>query len=271
MFPRNSDASAMRMIPSVALAVTASALIAAACSVKEDRMSCPCLLVLDFAEVESSFSGVAGLYVSSEEGSVVSDAVGIDDYRDSRYIVSVPRTELDLCLWYGGGDMVDDSGLTIPPGEDCPEVYMHSSTFVASGEMHEEVICLRKNHCRMTIYAEGDVSVPLTMTVEGSVAGYDRRGSPCKGLFEYSLDFADLAEGQVVVLPRQTDPSLMLLIDDGKENVKMFALGHYLESGGYDWTLPDLEDVSITLDFALTHIRISIQGWDDVYTYEIDF
>lgn len=261
----------MRIIPSVALAVTASAFLAAACSVKEDRISCPCLLVLDFAEVDPSLEGKTGLMVSASEGVVLSDELDLQKYRGTRYMAPVPRTELDLSLWLGGEDMTDASGLEIPYGEDCPEVYMYNSSFTSSGEKHEEMVHLYKNHCRMTIYAEGEVSVPLSMTVEGTVSGYDRDGTPRDGGFGYALDFADLSEGREVVLPRQKDSSLKLVIDDRKENVKVFALGHYLESGGYDWTSPDLEDVSITIDFALTEIRLAVKGWDSVYTYEIDF
>ncbi len=255
----------------MALAVMASALIMAACSVKEDRSACPCLLVLDFSEAGQEHDGSASLFLAADGTPVLSDVIPLTEYLGNSYIVSVPRTKMDLMLWYGGDGMVSESGLMIPFGEDCPEIYMFGASFTASGERHDELVHLHKNHCRMTIHAAGDVSVPLSMQVTGNVAGYDGKGKPVEGLFRYGMDYADLQEGHDVILPRQVDSSLRLLINDRDDEVKVFALGHYLESCGYDWTAADLDDVTVTVDFALTEVRLSVKGWDGVYTYEIDF
>ena len=71
-------------------------------------------------------------------------------------------------------------------------------------------------------------------------------------------------------MPRQTDASLMLEVDDGKGNSKAFALGQYIVSSGYDWTSPDLDDVSVTLDYAMTEIRLVVGGWESVYRYDVE-
>lgn len=255
----------------MALAVMASALMMAACSVKEDRASCPCLLVLDFSEVSQDLGGPASLYLAADGGPFLSDVIPLNEYRGRSYIVSVSRTKMDLMLWYGGEDMVSESGLVIPLGDDCPEVYMYGASFTTSGERHDEKVRMHKNHCRMTICAAGDIAVPLSMKVTGNVAGYDGKGRPVEGAFEYIVDYADLKDGRDVVLPRQTDSSLRLLIEDKDGDVKVFALGHYLESCGYDWNAADLDDVTVTVDFALTEVRLSVKGWEGVYTYEIDF
>lgn len=271
MCRKNSDVRTMRRIPSVALAVMASALMAASCSVKEDRASCPCLLVLDFSEADKMPDGPVALYVAADGDPFLSDVLPLNEYRGRDYITPVPRTGLDMVLWYGGDGSVSESGLEIPLGEDCPEVYIHASVFAASGERHDEVVNFHKNHCRMTLYAAGDVGVPLSMTVYGNVAGYGRNGKPVEGPFEYCIDYADLKEGHDVVLPRQVDTSLKLIINDPDDDVKVFALGHYLESCGYDWSDADLEDVTVTIDFASTEVRLSVKGWEGVYTYQIDF
>jgi hypothetical protein len=74
----------------------------------------------------------------------------------------------------------------------------------------------------------------------------------------------------MAVLPRQIDASLMLEVDDGKGGYKAFALGQYIVSSGYDWTAEDLEDITVTLDYALTEIRLVIGGWESVYEYEME-
>ena len=72
------------------------------------------------------------------------------------------------------------------------------------------------------------------------------------------------------MLPRQKDASLILEVEDAKGNSKIFALGQYIVASGYDWTLPDLDDVSVTLDYAMTEIRLVIGGWESVYRYDIE-
>ena len=93
---------------------------------------------------------------------------------------------------------------------------------------------------------------------------------PLYGSFEFLLEDGGLEEGYKAVLPRQMDASLMLVIDDGGGSPQAFALGQYIVSSGYDWTAPDLEDITVTLDYALTEIRLIISGWDSVYEYEME-
>ena len=74
----------------------------------------------------------------------------------------------------------------------------------------------------------------------------------------------------LAVLPRQSDASLMLYIDDGDTSVKAFALGQYIVSGGYDWTADDLEDISVSIDFAQTEVLVTVDGWESVYDYDVE-
>ena len=62
----------------------------------------------------------------------------------------------------------------------------------------------------------------------------------------------------------------MLEIDEGAGSVKAFALGQYMAASGYDWDAPDLDDVTVILDYALTELRLVISGWESVYRYDIE-
>ena len=90
------------------------------------------------------------------------------------------------------------------------------------------------------------------------------------GDFEFLLNGVGADHGYVAVLPRQVDASLVLEIDDGKGNSKVFALGQYMIASGYDWNEPDLEDVTVTLDYALTELRLVVNGWESVYRYDVE-
>ena len=241
----------------------------ASCSVKEDREGCPCVLELDFAGPYLEDAGFADLLISSGTGVVWRDTVDMDRNRTG-YSVAVPRTRLHVRAWTGTDGYLSDECLRIPHGQDCPRVYMHDSDVLAEGETLGETVFLRKNHCVMTVMTEGEGKIAADLLVKGNVAGYDAVGRPLYGDFECHLDDSGLDDGYVVVLPRQTDASLMLVVDDGSDTHKAFALGQYIVSSGYDWTAADLEDVTVTLDYALTEIRMTINGWDGVYRYDME-
>lgn len=239
------------------------------CSVKEDRDGCPCVLELDFEGQYAEDAGFADLQVASAAGIVWKDTVDMVRNRTG-YSVPVPRTRLHVRAWAGAEGYVSDEGLMIPQGQDCPRVYMYDSDIIAEGETYEETVLLRKNHCVMTVVTEGEGKIAASLLIKGNVAGYDAAGRPLNGDFECPLEDNGLYEGYAVILPRQTDASLMLIVDDGSGNHKAFALGQYIVSSGYDWTAPDLEDVTVTLDYALTEIRMEINGWEGVYRYDME-
>ena len=97
---------------------------------------------------------------------------------------------------------------------------------------------------------------------------YSLDGLPSEGDFAcvaYPGESGNLQAG----LPRQVDASLVLEVDDGTSVLKTFALGEYIVNGGYDWTAEELEDVTVTLNYQMTYVKISISGWDREYFYNI--
>ncbi len=252
-----------------ALLMSGAIAFASACSVKEDRAPCPCMLDIDFRCPDAADAGHVGLVVLSPDEVIWKDTVDIVRNGDG-YQVPVPRDRLHVRAWTGAEDLASEAGLLIPPGQDCPRVYMHDSDVRTDGEYFHEDVVLRKNHCVMTLLTEGEGRISSALMLKGNVAGYDARGLPVQGDFEFLLEDDGLEEGYVAVLPRQTDASLMLEVNDGKGNLKAFALGRYIVSSGYDWMAPDLEDVTVTIDYTLTEIRLVVSGWESVYRYDVE-
>ena len=244
-------------------------LLETACSVREDRIPCPCQLYLDFVGPDIDDGTFAGLMVTAMKGFVWKDTVDVVKVRNG-YTVSVPRTLLHIRSWIGADSCASESGIVIPYGQDCPKVYMHDSDVKTTGEYIRETVTLRKNHCVLTLTTKGEGKLPSHIRLKGNVAGYDAEGQPLNGNFCCLLKEEGLENGYKAVLPRQTDASLMLEVDDGKGNSKAFALGQYIVSSGYDWTSPDLDDVSVTLDYAMTEIRLVVGGWGSVYRYDVE-
>lgn len=240
-----------------------------ACSVKEDRIPCPCILHLDFVCPETEDIRLVGLKVTSLQGYEWRDTVDVTGGWNG-YSVPVPQSSLHVSAWAGDGGLVSESGLAIPYGYDCPRVFMHDSDIRIDGEYYHETVNLRKNHCVLTLVTEGEDRLSSVLRLKGNVVGYDAWGVPLNGDFSFVLEDGGSDEGYTAVLPRQTDASLMLEVDDGSGNNVAFAIGQYIMSSGYDWTSPDLDDISVTLDYALTEIRVVIGGWESVFRYDVE-
>ena len=237
------------------------------CCIKEEREECPCRLIVDLSDVDSAdVASVDVLLASCSDFSYVGERMA-DSY-GSDEVILVPRDELFLNVCYGDEGLMDVGGLRIPLGEACPPVYLYSSVIDASGsEFVRHQVRMHKCHCVMKIYVEGE-DFPFEMHVKGGVCGYDAAGYPLPGDFTCSPD--DIGESTFsVILPRQTDASLLLQINDGTGVVKTFALGEYIKACGYDWTDYDLKDLTVGIDYARTQIVIAVQGWDEVYEFDI--
>lgn len=256
----------MKMIPSRAIVCLLGTLLCIGCSVKENRDLCPCRLVLDFREVDPDAISSVDLYLIADDGFVFTDMVTADRYGDD-YVASVPRSDMHLSVWSGDEGTAYKSGLSIPLGKDCPKVHLHTSHISTFAEEIHERVVMRKIHCKVTVNLIGKEVNPISLVMYGNVNGYDGAGKPIVGRFEYE---AYPENGTChMVLPRQIDDSLIMEINDGSSVLKRFALGNFIAQSGYDWTAPDLADIVIDLDFAATHLKLTIQGWEGEQRFDV--
>ena len=256
------------MRPLEAVSLICCLLSCFACSIKEDRGACPCRLMLDFSENDTVSVRSAELLLSSSEGFSLADTIDCSDF-DDLYQATVPCGELRVMAWYGGeGCVTADKGLRIPYGNDCPEVYMAFFGLDVEGEESRSSVCLKKNHCRATIYVKSEDSFPYALVVRGDVDGYGPDGSPSEGRFMCGLELQEELMGWVT-LPRQLNESLCMEVWEGNEVLKVFSLGRYISAVGYDWTAEHLEDLTLTLDYTRNVIGISIGEWDREHHFNV--
>ena len=238
------------------------------CSVKEDRDNCPCKLVLDFSEVDTTLVKSLEVLAIYSGDVVFRDKVLASEF-GTEYVRDVPHGDLRVNVWCVAEERIDsEDGLVIPYGCECPVLYMRSFVADTSGELYRETVRVYKNFCRLTVLLEGVEEPPYSLTFKGNVDGYRLDGVPSEGDFAcvaYPGEKGDLQAG----LPRQIDASLVLEVDDGTAVLKTFALGEYIISGGYDWSAEELEDLTVTLDYQITYIGITISGWDKEYFYNV--
>ena len=251
----------LKILPALA------ALILWAGCIKEDRSDCPCMLFLDFSDVDTSAVTSANLLMTSDEGFEFSDELVSGQFSD--YMVKVPARQVRLYMLTGAGHcLAPDMSVAIPLGEECPELFMHESTVNTYGELVKEKIRLRKNHCVLTVQVEAGKDYPFKLTVKGKVDGYGSDSKPVVGEFSCPAIPDEHGRG-VVVIPRQLDSSLALDVDDGTGAVKTFAIGESIIAGGYDWKAENLDDVTVKLDYSLTEIALEIVEWTEESMHEV--
>lgn len=239
------------------------------CTVKENRNLCPCQLELDFSDVDTVVMKSVDMCMVASDGFLLSEVIGHEQWGSGR-IYRIPRTEMSLNVYYGGQDAVDDMGrLSISPGDECPPVFVHTSVFDADCEYRYEKVAMWKNYCQITINVAEPENFGYGLVVRGNVSGYDVDGRPREGEFlvRKSIDKEGVCK---VLVPRQLDGSLMLDVDGDDGTVKRFALGEYVLEAGYDWNAKELKDVTVGLDYSLTSLSLSVQGWDEENFFDVE-
>jgi hypothetical protein len=179
------------------------------CSIKEERDVCPCRLFLDLQSLDKLDQTPFLLGVMSDDGFEYTTVIDCDDFQDT-YVLDVPRTDLDIVVWSGGGDCMHQQGLTIPLGSGCPPVYIYSRRLAAYGEAVYDTVFLNKNYCILNVSVENTDDI-RGMMIRGEVAGYDRIGNPDHGDFRIDSRTDSSAAGSYsFYLPRQDDARLYL-------------------------------------------------------------
>lgn len=267
-----------RILVGAALCVVSCTLLPS-CSISEDRSECPCFLVLDFSALESSsliYQGFDSLRLELSDGNGfdMSECFALDSYVQE-YCVSVPKTGVQvgvLCAEEGYAYM--DRKLQIPEGMDCPRVYMQTEWMDTASDGVRRTVSLHKNWCNIELnMVHPELGVPgmQMLSLEGSICGYEFDGSLIDGPF-YCLSRMNSDGICKIKVPRQSDDSLRLrLYSRDLEELKAFPLGTYIIESGYDWAAEDLEDISVTLDFASSSVKVSTSKWKKTLNFDLKF
>ena len=89
-------------------------ILSAGC-VKENRDKCPCRLIVDLSDVDSSRISSVDVLLAGQ-GGIVYETIRHSDSYGSDEVVLVPRDELFLNVCWGDGGMMGMDGLVIPEG-----------------------------------------------------------------------------------------------------------------------------------------------------------
>lgn len=244
------------------------------CSVKEDRVGCPCHLdiYLEDSRLYVDKLAVSGWSLAGERTFL--DKVDPENY-PGVYEKKVEKSFLSVCA-YGGHQKMSLKGgrLTIPEGSQCDRIRAFRSDVIdANGERAEVHVWLHKQYAelfvkmdRLTMEA-GDI----TLRVTGNVNGMDIFSLEALNGPFHCFAGMDKEMNHTVCLPRQYDNSLILEIYVNGVLERTVALGELISAAGYSWTKEDLDDIYISLSLYMqSTVTISINSWDtENYTFKI--
>ena len=243
------------------LPILASLLLLPSCSVKENRTACPCALTLELTglPVRPVVLGVSG------EGYSCTEVV----HADTVLVLPVPKGELAVSA-VGGALAEGDGSVRIPPGEEAPPLYLFYADVSTDAEQVVLPVTLHKQYCALELVFKGPKGYgpPFEVAVEGAYGGWEADGSPAPGPFSRRL--LPPSDGHATLrLPRQGDDSLLMHIVFSDQIIRTFALGSYIAASGYDWTVPDLEDLTLHVDISLTSVTVSTDLWSKTEEIEL--
>ena len=264
--------------------ILAVALLAASCSVFEDRMVCPCYLIVDYAAVNDAnvrptqagrvhsllynpdcSENITHMTVSCPAYDTLACTKGEAVFSAVYSPESVPLKSAERVVRYTAGSQVDS-------------IYgCHESLSLVS-EIEYVKVSMHKQFSTVTLVVkESDTVVrDADVTVVGNTCGYDLADfTPVKGEYRYAVP-SDGSERSSFRIPRQADYELALHIENPVSGLTAdFPVGRYIADIGYDFDVPDLSDFEIYLDLSYLTFRIKIIDWDeefivDVFDYDFD-
>ena len=232
----------------------------ASCSVvKEDRTDCPCALRVELYHLPAWPVSLSFTAAGFREEMKVSG--------DTTLLVRVPKGGVQM-LAVAGAALPQDKAFRIPPGYDCPPLYLQTEWLETPGDSARVKVQLHKHFCTLSLSFDGPAGwgEPYWAEVRGSVDGLSLEGTPQEGPFSCRLD-----TGGSIRLPRQgAEDELWLDIAMPDRVVRSFALGNYLLEAGYDWQAPDLEDLPLQICLSVTTLIFRIRHWNTVIPLDIE-
>lgn len=251
------------------------------CTVREDRLPCPCYLDIDYRAL------LAAAPVLDTSGRV--DVLLLDE--GSRWTTQHP---LELCPELEEVAVGKNQVQVVALVHDKPwQDFLAQGTRVcyeAGNEMDalyaftdwvdctdEEANCVLQPHkqfstIQFTDEADGAICRRYNMVIRGTTCGFDAADlSAVEGEYLYTVQEDD-GQGRICVrIPRQIRSDLLLEFWEKDAHRLLFSspVGMYLFAAGYDPGAIDLPDFSLRIDFRDALLYLRIADWQDEYIYSL--
>ena len=238
-----------------------------ACSIKEDRSSCPCMLTVDFPAAAAKVM----MNCWSQGHRIIDDVLEPDGEKCIRkYHVPKGSCTVSAIKGYEGLE-VSGEVLLIPEGKQMACLYACASDVATDGETAEYSVDFKKNYVKVSLcFSDSETGLcPYDLIVRSNVAGLEMRLlAPVIGTFTCTPEIVD-GKGYQFIIPRQLDETLSIDLMRGTEIYDTITLGRIIASSGYDWTAEALADIDFVIDLSKREISITVSGWDGPFSTTI--
>lgn len=241
-----------------------SVIAVVSCSLKEDRIECPCVFTLDLTAcaIEDDFLTFT-LWDSDEE--IMSDLYFRRDV-GKKYEYDLARKEYVASAYTGDKNQYKvGRHLLVRRGSQADSLFAWSSILYANAETVEARVRLYKQFATFTFDMsefEAD-NIPYRVRIVSGFGGIDIQTlSPVENDFEYEF-ILDGSNSYPVRIPRQGDDGMAIDIFRESKNVGHIPLGENLRNAGYDWSAKDLQDVIYEVSGNEVEVSVDISDWDD--------
>lgn len=262
----------------MACAVLGMALLAPACSVKEDRIECPV-----YVTVLTDQFVIRGM----NEGKVSFSSSHVIDREDISFLTflrdgyrqACPREFARVAIFSGAENYtLTEESMMVLPGRQAGLLWAYGESFSANADEYVVDAEPHKQYCLVQFLFDQSTTAPPDYSwrfrIRAACSGMDIYTlEPLEG--EYSCCVGPNAVGAWYgVIPRQKANDLLLEVflpnSDNEQEGRVdyvIDLGKKFEALGYDWTAEDLRDVSVSVGFASMGVTVSVQDWegDDSY------
>ena len=238
---------------------TSLALTLPACSVKEDRDDCPCLLTVDTSQ---TVEGSTMLNITHASLGTVAREELPDG--TSSFSTEVPRGSVYVSAFSNPDDWVfstDGMTISLPEGTEPGRIYAHSDLVDCSGEEAWDGVLMYKQWCTIEIMLEDPTAwEDCSFSIEGSWSGFSLSDfSAVSGAFNCQMRRVSdyFVEARVT---RQGDDGLILRVSPDDRTI---AIGEAIANAGYDWSMVSLNDINISLSDTELGVSVEVVDWED--------
>ncbi len=252
------------------LLVLGSAALLASCSVKEDRMECPCHVSV---KVDATSDCLVSFF--TPDGTLLQrKMISAEELRSGENYTKIRKGDIYVSVLQNAGDMIlDGRVIRCQPGMDASPVYACCIPGAAVGEDLLVEGILQKQHSVVTlVFRNSDDPVyPYDIKVSSSYNGLDLLTlEATKGEFvcQPVID-SDLKAVFTMLRQVDTEPIYLYLLDKKTGAVvTTLDLNLYISRTGHTWGAEWLSDLNITIDYARMSLTIEVADWEEVSIFK---
>lgn len=244
------------------------AVCSVSCSIKEDRSGAPCYLTFHLDDADPDDVYLTSVIIVRQSGiNVLRDTISIEEHIPSGYGIEVPKRWSHSAALAGNVYVrVKEDSIYVDEGRNFDRLWIHRNWLDCNWDTEHDYVSFCKEHTVVNIKPRVPVAgyYPYDMRLRSTTCGVSLVDKiPLVGRF---MAFASRnRDGTLTaVLPRQDSDDLVLDIvrPDGKIEVS-FQLGKMIAATGFDWTAENLNDITLTIDYASMDLSVKIESWDD--------